>query len=76
LLRERGIALEEFVTFWFRDPQPPADLYDFFLLKVDRFVAFIREVAPDVEELAAAEAEWLRQAYRLANEPQETLQLS
>ncbi|MBH0208694.1 MAG: DUF692 family protein [Nitrospira sp.] len=76
LLRERGIALEGFVTFWFRDPQPPADLYDFFLLKVDRFVAFIREVAPDVGELAVAEAEGLRQAYRLANEPQETLQLS
>jgi hypothetical protein len=43
---------------------------------VDRFVAFIREVAPDLGELAAGEAEGLRQAYRLANEPHETLQLS
>lgn len=73
-LRERGIALEEFVAFWFRDPQPLAELYDFFLLKVDRFVAFIYEVAPDVGELAAVEAEGLRQAYRLANEPIPTAQ--
>lgn len=75
-LRERGIALEGFVAFWFRNSQPLADLYDFFLLKVDRFVAFIHEVAPDVEELAAAEAEGLRQAYRIANEPSQTLQSS
>jgi hypothetical protein len=57
------------VAFWFRDPQPLAELYDFFLLKVDRFVAFVYEVAPDVGDLAAVEAEGLRQAYRLANEP-------
>ena len=75
-LRERGVALEGFVAFWFSDPQPLADLYDFFLLKVDRFVAFVRAVAPDVGELAAKEAEGLRQAYRLANEPSQTLQLS
>ena len=75
-LRERGIDVEGFVTFWFRDPRPLTDLYDFFLLKVDRFVAFIREVAPEVETLAAAEAERLRQAYRVANEPSQTLQLS
>ncbi|MBX3327888.1 MAG: DUF692 family protein [Nitrospira sp.] len=75
-LHERGIALEGFVAFWFRNPQPLTDLYDFFLLKVDRFVAFIHEVAPDVETLAAAEAEGLRQAYRLANEPSQTLQLN
>ncbi len=64
------------MAFWFRNSQPLADLYDFFLLKVDRFVAFIHEVAPDVEELAATEAEGLRQAYRIANEPSQTLQSS
>ncbi len=75
-LRARGIALEGFVTFWFRDPQSLTDLYDFFLLKVDRFVAFVREIAPDVGELAAEEADGLRHAYRLANEPSQTPQLS
>ncbi len=75
-LRERGISLEGFVAFWFRDPLPLVEPYDFFLLKVERFVDFIREVAPDLEALAESEAEGLRQAYCLVNEPTPSLQVS
>lgn len=75
-LAERGVSLERFVTFWFRDPQVPAETYDFFLLKAERFVTFIREVAPDLAALAEQEAEGLRRAYRFANEPSHAGQVS
>ncbi|MBH0202136.1 MAG: DUF692 family protein [Nitrospira sp.] len=68
-LRECGVSLDEFVAFWFREPRPLSGTYDFFLLKVDRFVEFAREVAPEWYGIAQREAEELRCAYRFANKP-------
>lgn len=68
-LRERDVSLDGFVAFWFREPRPCSGIYDFFLLKVDRFVEFVHEVAPELRGIAEREAEELRRAYRFANEP-------
>ncbi len=68
-LGERGVCLSAFVTFWFREPRPLAHAYDFFLLKIERFVEFVHEAAPELEAIAGQEAEELRQAYSQANEP-------
>jgi uncharacterized protein (UPF0276 family) len=68
-LSERGLSLDGFVAFWFREPRPLSGTYDFFLLKVDRFVEFIHEVAPELQDMAEREAEELRRAYRVVNEP-------
>lgn len=68
-LRERGLAREGFVTFWFRESRPSAESYDFFLLKVERFVEFVCEVAPDLQSIVDREACELRLAYRSVNEP-------
>jgi hypothetical protein len=57
------------VAFWFREPRPLSGTYDFFLLKVDRFVEFIHEMAPELQDMAEREAEELRRAYRVVNEP-------
>ncbi|MFO0700036.1 MAG: DUF692 family protein [Nitrospira sp.] len=63
------VALAEFVPFWFREPRSLAGTYDFFLLKVERFVEFVREVAPTLDAIAEREAEVLREGYRAANTP-------
>lgn len=68
-LKERGLSIEGFVTFWFREPRSSAESYDFFLLKVERFVEFVREVAPDLQGMVEKEARELRLAYRSVNEP-------
>ena len=68
-LRERDVSLDGFVAFWFREPRPLSGTYDFFLLKVDRFVEFVHEVAPELRGIAEREARELRRAYRFANEP-------
>ena len=68
-LRERDISLEGFVAFWFREPRPLSGTYDFFLLKIDRFVEFVHEVAPELRAVAEKEADELRRAYRFVNEP-------
>lgn len=68
-LREREVSLDEFVAFWFREPRPFSGIYDFFLLKVERFVEFVREVAPELQDIAETEAQELCRAYRFANEP-------
>jgi hypothetical protein len=75
-LRERDVSLDGFVAFWFREPRPLVGAYDFFLLKVDRFVEFVHEVAPELHGIAEKEAEELRQAYRFANEPGVPAQMS
>lgn len=67
-LRERGISLEGFVAFWFREPRPSPGPYDFFLLKVERFVEFVCEVAPDLQSMVERESHELRLAYRSVNE--------
>lgn len=68
-LRRRAIPLVRFVSFWFREPRPLSRSYDFFLLKIDRFLEFVHETAPDLDAWARREADELRQAYGSANEP-------
>lgn len=68
-LTDCGIALSTFVSFWFDQPRPLVRAYDFFLLKIDRFIEFVRETLPEVEATALQEAEDLRRAYELCNEP-------
>lgn len=68
-LRARDVSLDGFVAFWFREPRTLVGTYDFFLLKVDRFVEFIHEVVPELHGIAEREAEDLRRAYHFANEP-------
>jgi hypothetical protein len=43
--------------------------YDFFLIKIERFVEFVLEEAPESVAVAEQEAEELRRAYDRANEP-------
>lgn len=75
-LRARGTSFDGFVTFWFREPRPFCEPYDFFLLKVERFVEFVHEIAPELESIVEKEAEELRRAYRFANEPDLSVHVS
>lgn len=68
-LEERGVLLSRFVPFWFRRPRPLSGSYDFFLVKIDRFVEFVLEEAPDLAAVVEQEAHELRRAYDHANEP-------
>ena len=61
-----GIDVSAFVGFWFREPHPLNQAYDFFLLKVDRFPRFVREVLPAAFPHALREADALHDAYRVA----------
>jgi hypothetical protein len=67
-LAERGVCLTEFVAFWFRAPRPLTQSYDFFLLKIERFLEFVAERAPGAHACAEQEGDMLRQAYAQANE--------
>ncbi len=67
-LAARGIFLTEFVTFWFRSPRPLTHSYDFFLLKIERFLEFVTECAPDARVCVQQECDMLRLAYAQANE--------
>ncbi len=68
LLAERGVDLAEFVAFWFRAPRPLTESYDFFLLKIERFIEFVAEFAPEAVVCVEQESAVLRQAYAAANE--------
>jgi hypothetical protein len=68
ILAERGVCLTEFVAFWFRAPRPLTQSYDFFLLKIERFLEFVAESAPDARVCVERESDLLRQAYAQANE--------
>lgn len=61
-----GIPLSAFIEYWFQEPRPIHHPYDFFLIKVERFTAFIREVMPEAGDTVAREADELRQAYEAA----------
>jgi len=63
-----GISLNGFVRFWFREPRANDQAYDFFLLKITRFVEFVRDVLPAASGMAEREAQALREGYRAANE--------
>ncbi len=64
----RGVSLSRFVSFWFHRSQPVPGPYDFFLVKISRFVAFVRDSAPELIGIAEQEAEALRRDYDFANE--------
>jgi hypothetical protein len=68
IVAERGVALTEFVTFWFRAPRPLTESYDFFLLKIERFIEFVAEFVPEALDCVEQESAVLRQAYAEANE--------
>lgn len=67
-VEKQGVSLSEFVSDWFREPRPVTASYDFFLLKIERFVRFVAERAPAILPLAEREAGALRAAYVMANE--------
>jgi uncharacterized protein (UPF0276 family) len=68
LLDRSGVSLDGFVPFWFREPRVSDEPYDFFLLKIGRFVAFVHEALPWADEVAAQEAADLTVAYHVACE--------
>ena len=68
-LAEADVPLARFVPFWFSRPRPEQDDYDFFLLKIDRFVEFATQACPAAAMIVLREADELRAAYRAANEP-------
>ncbi len=63
----KAIPLHEFVAWWGSRSRPATGPYDFFLLKIDRFVGFIEERAPDCLDVAAREASLLRIGYAEAS---------
>ncbi|HJU04616.1 MAG TPA: DUF692 family protein [Nitrospiraceae bacterium] len=67
-LDDHGIALTDFLTYWFREPRPADSDYDFFVLKLEWFVAFVKEMLPDATETAEREANALRNGYQAACE--------
>ena len=67
-LADRGVCLTEFIAFWFRSSRPLTHSYDFFLLKIDRFLEFVTERVLDLQGCAQQECDILRQAYAEANE--------
>jgi uncharacterized protein len=70
-IAERDVCLTDFVAFWFRSPRPLTHSYDFFLLKIERFLEFVTERAPDVRGCVLEECDMLRMAYAQANEMSE-----
>ncbi len=72
-LERAGLALERFIQFWFRESRPIDAPYDFFLLKIERFVEFVREVLPGAQATALREAAELRGAYQQASETVQVL---
>ena len=66
-LKERGIRQQEFVRFWFRQPYPAQDAYDFFDIKLDRWMEFVRKVAPDLAEETQREATVLQRLHAELN---------
>ena len=68
LLEGAGIALERFVSYWFREPREHDVPYDFFELKIGRFESFVREILPQATAAVEREAQTLRTGYHQACE--------
>jgi len=75
LLTAAQFSLGRFVPFWFSRPRPDEEDYDFFLLKIDRFVEFVVSDCPSAAAVVREEAEELRAAYRAANEPTDSAEV-
>ena len=69
------LPLERFVPFWFSQPRTDEQDYDFFLLKIDRFVEFVTHDCPSAAVTVREEAEEMQTAYRAANEPTESVEV-
>lgn len=67
-LEERSLTGEDFVRFWFQRPCPVTEPYDYFYVKLERWVAFVGEVAPDLLEETSREAEILRAGHAELND--------
>ncbi|MBM4132614.1 MAG: DUF692 domain-containing protein [Nitrospira sp.] len=72
-LERADLALERFIPFWFRAPRSIDAPYDFFLLKIERFIEFVREALPDSRDIVEREAESLRGGYEVACDQMGTL---
>ncbi len=68
LLSAKAIPLEAFVAWWVGQPRPVTEPYDYFLLKIDRFVEFITQCVPDCALAAQREAAGLRLGYLEASQ--------
>lgn len=64
--------LQAFVDFWFHKPQTLTVPYDFFLLKIERFVQFTKEHMPSAQKTVEQEARQLREAYLMATEREQS----
>ncbi len=67
-LERAGLALERFIQFWFRESRPIDAPYDFFLLKIERFMEFVQTTLPQARATVLREAEELRGAYQQASD--------
>lgn len=68
-LREAACPIENFVVFWLACREEPPAPFDFFLLKLERFVRFVLVHCPEAGELVRQESAGLRDAYDAANLP-------
>jgi uncharacterized protein (UPF0276 family) len=65
-LEDGGLTPEQFLRFWFREPRAARGIYDFFTLKLERFVSYVQEARPELSELVLQEAAALREGYATA----------
>ncbi|MGD9850302.1 MAG: DUF692 family multinuclear iron-containing protein [Nitrospirales bacterium] len=67
VLKRHDLGLEQFLEFWFATPWSGEEMvYDFFLMKIRRFVDFVHSVLPDEAQEADQEADILLEGYRLS----------
>ncbi len=67
-LETRGVTGADFVRFWFSRPRPVTECYDFFYIKLERWVEFVGAIAPDLVEEVAREAGVLRALHAELND--------
>jgi len=67
-LEKRGVTGADFVRFWFSRPRPVTECYDFFYIKLERWVEFVGAIAPDLVEEVAREAGVLRALHAELND--------
>jgi hypothetical protein len=67
-LNERGITVQDFVRFWFREPCAATAPYDFFRIKLELWEGFVCEVAADLGGEVATEAQALRTLHAELND--------
>ncbi len=67
-MEHEGIDLSRFLSFWFQQARRNIHTYDFFLLKVQRFVEFVQSESAGALTTAEEEAAALREGYDFANQ--------